>query len=79
MSRTRPRRTRREKGFVLEALRRSPLVGADLDLARPREEGRTGALLPNVATVEAMRAARRGDLVTVGRVADLLANLHKDD
>ena len=28
------------KGGVLAALRRSPLVGADLDLARPREEGR---------------------------------------
>jgi hypothetical protein len=29
-----------EKGGILKALRRSPLVGADLDLARPREEGR---------------------------------------
>jgi hypothetical protein len=29
-----------EKGGILEALRRSPLVGADLDLARPREKGR---------------------------------------
>ena len=28
------------KGGVLAALRRSPLVGADLDLTRPREEGR---------------------------------------
>ena|SRR5258708_17791297 len=28
------------KGGILAALRRSPLVGADLDLARPREEGR---------------------------------------
>jgi hypothetical protein len=28
------------KGGILEALRRSPLVGADLDLKRPREEGR---------------------------------------
>jgi len=27
------------KGGVLEALRRSPLIGADLDLRRPREEG----------------------------------------
>jgi hypothetical protein len=27
-------------GGVLAALRRSPLVGADLNLARPREEGR---------------------------------------
>lgn len=27
-------------GGILEALRRSPLVGADLDLERPREHGR---------------------------------------
>ena len=30
----------RKKGGILEALRRSPLVGADLDLKRPREAGR---------------------------------------
>lgn len=29
-----------QKGGILAALRRSPLVGADLDLGRPREEGR---------------------------------------
>lgn len=29
-----------KKGGVLAALRRSPLVGADLDLTRAREEGR---------------------------------------
>ena len=28
------------KGGILDALRRSPLVGADLDLRRPRETGR---------------------------------------
>lgn len=28
------------KGGILAALRRSPLVGADLDLTRPREKGR---------------------------------------
>lgn len=27
-------------GGILNALRRSPLVGADLDLSRPREQGR---------------------------------------
>ncbi len=32
------------KGGILEALRRSPLVGADLDLRRPYEEGRKVAL-----------------------------------
>lgn len=29
-----------KKGGILAALRRSPLVGANLDLPRPREEGR---------------------------------------
>jgi hypothetical protein len=29
-----------KKGGILAALRRSPLVGASLDLTRPREEGR---------------------------------------
>lgn len=29
-----------KKGGILEALRRSPMVGADLDLTRPFEEGR---------------------------------------
>lgn len=29
------------KGGILAALRRSPLVGADLDLQRPGEEGRS--------------------------------------
>lgn len=29
-----------KKGGVLAALRRSPLVGADLDLSRPREKAR---------------------------------------
>jgi hypothetical protein len=29
-----------KRGGILAALRRSPLVGADLDLRRPREEGR---------------------------------------
>jgi hypothetical protein len=32
------------KGGILKALRRSPLVGADLDLARSREPGRKVAL-----------------------------------
>ncbi len=32
------------KGGILAALRRSPLVGADIDLTRPREEGRKADL-----------------------------------
>jgi len=36
-------------------------------------------LVPNAETIEAMKAARRGDLVTVGSVDDLMADLHADD
>lgn len=36
-------------------------------------------LIPNAETVEAMKAARRGELVKVGSVEDLLADLHADD
>jgi DNA-damage-inducible protein J len=36
-------------------------------------------LIPNEETVEAMKAARRGDMVKVDRVDQLLADLHADD
>jgi len=36
-------------------------------------------VIPNAETIEAMMAARRGDLVKVGRLDDLLADLHADD
>jgi DNA-damage-inducible protein J len=36
-------------------------------------------LVPNQETIEAMKAARRGDLVTVGDVDDLMTDLHADD
>ena len=36
-------------------------------------------LVPNEETVEAMRAARRGDIVEVGKLDDLLADLNADD
>ena len=36
-------------------------------------------LVPNAETIEAMRAARRGDLVTVGGVDDLLTDVNADD
>jgi DNA-damage-inducible protein J len=35
-------------------------------------------LVPNVETVEAMKAARRGDVVTVGKPSRLLASLNAD-
>ena len=36
-------------------------------------------LVPNRATVEAMEAARQGELTTVGSVDDLMADLNADD
>jgi DNA-damage-inducible protein J len=36
-------------------------------------------LVPNAETIEAMKAARRGDVVTVGKVGNLLADLNADD
>ena len=36
-------------------------------------------LVPNAKTIEAMKAARRGELVTVGSAKDLLMDLNADD
>jgi DNA-damage-inducible protein J len=36
-------------------------------------------LAPNAETIEAMKAARRGDLVTVGKPENLLASLNAGD
>ena len=36
-------------------------------------------LVPNEETIEAMKAARRGDLVEVGGVDELMADLDADD
>lgn len=36
-------------------------------------------LMPNEATIAAMKAARRGDLVNVGGVDNLLTDLNADD
>jgi len=36
-------------------------------------------LVPNAETIEAMKAARRGELVTIGSVDQLFADLHADD
>jgi DNA-damage-inducible protein J len=36
-------------------------------------------LVPNTETIEAMKAARRGELVTVNSPEELLASLNEDD
>ena len=35
-------------------------------------------LVPNAETIEAMKAARRGELVTAGKPSDLLSSLNAD-
>jgi len=36
-------------------------------------------LVPNAETIAAMKAARRGELVTVGKIDNLLKKLNEDD
>ncbi len=36
-------------------------------------------LIPNAETIAAMKAARRGDLITISSVDNLLADLNADD
>jgi DNA-damage-inducible protein J len=36
-------------------------------------------LIPNAETIEAMKAARNGELTTVGSVDELIADLNADD
>jgi DNA-damage-inducible protein J len=36
-------------------------------------------LIPNAATIEAIKAARRGELTTVGSVDELFADLNADE
>ena len=38
-----------------------------------------GALVPKAIAVEAIQAARRGDVVELGRPAEALAELNRDD
>ena len=38
-----------------------------------------GALVPNAATVEAIEAARRGEVVEIGTPVEALAELNRDD
>jgi hypothetical protein len=38
-----------------------------------------GPLAPNAEIIEGMEAARRRELVTVGSLDDLMADLHEDD
>lgn len=74
-------RVRDEATAVLEAIGltvsdavRLMLVRVAAEKALPFEP-----LIPNAKTVKAMKAARRGELVTAGRPANLLSRLNAGD
>lgn len=61
-------------------MRANPVVGTGID-AHANEEAKLpfDSLAPNAETVEAMRAARCGELVSLGGIEDLLPDLHSND
>jgi DNA-damage-inducible protein J len=61
-------------GLTISDAFRMMLVRTVADRALPFDP-----LVPNEETIEAMKAARRGELVTVGGVDELLVDLHADD
>jgi DNA-damage-inducible protein J len=61
-------------GLTVSDAFRLMMVRIAADKALPFEP-----LVPNAETVEAMKAARRGDVVKVGSPADLLASLNESD
>ena len=60
-------------GLTLSDAVRLMMIKIAKDKALPFEP-----LAPNEETIEAMRAARRGDVVTVGAPGELLAGLNAD-
>ena len=61
-------------GLTISDAFRMMLVRTVADRALPFDP-----LVPNEETIEAMKAARRGELVNVTGVEELLADLHADD
>ena len=61
-------------GFTTSDVVRLLIVKIARDKALPFEP-----FEPNETTIEAMKAARRGELVTVGDIDGLFADLHADD
>ena len=64
----------RPMGFTTSEVVRLLIVRIAKDKALPFEP-----FEPNETTIEAMKAARRGELVTVGNIEGLFADLHADD
>ena len=61
-------------GLTVSDAFRLMMVRIARDKAMPFEP-----LIPNAETIEAMKAARRGELATVGSIDGLFASLNADD
>ena len=74
-------KTKQEAAAVLDAIGLTVSDAFRLMMVRIAAEKRLpfDPLVPNPETVAAMEEARRGELVTVGDVDDLMADLHADD
>ncbi len=74
-------KTKLEAAAVLDAIGLTVSDAFRLMMVRIAAEKRLPfePLVPNSETVAAMEAARRGEVVTVGDVDGLMADLHADD
>ena len=74
-------RVKDEAAAVLETIGLTVSDAVRLMLVRDAAEKalRFEPLVPNAKTVKAMKAARRGEIVTAGRPANLLSRLNADD
>ena len=74
-------KTKDEAAVVLEAIGLTVSDAFRLMMVRIAAEKRLpfDLLIPNEETIAAIRAARRGELVTVGGVDGLMADLNADD
>ena len=74
-------KTKEEAAAVLDAIGLTVSDAFRLMMVRIAVEKRLPfePLVPNNETIEAMKAARRGDLIAVGGVDELMADLNADD
>ena len=74
-------KTKEEAAAVLDAIGLTVSDAFRLMMVRIAAEKRLPfePLVPNAETIAAMEAARRGDLVAVGDVDGLMADLHAED
>jgi DNA-damage-inducible protein J len=74
-------RTKKEAAAVLEAMGLTLSDAFRLMVMRIAKEKALpfAPLVPNPETIDAMKAARRDELVTVGDKSELLASLNADD